>query len=137
MEHAMKSTIPALLALAVSSTPSAWAEIHNTDTGVSPSPAVAIKPSASQSSSPGNAKPSLVNQTEPRGKLLYENHCTGCHDSTAHIRAHHKVKTINDINHWVTRWSKDLSLKWKADEIEDVVNYLNREFYKLDAPVRD
>ena len=133
----MKSTILALLALAVASASNTWAEIHKADEDAPPPPAGAIKPSESPSRNPGNAPPSLINKTESRGKLLYENHCTGCHDSTAHIRAHHKVKTINDIDHWVRRWSKDLSLKWKADEIDDVVDYLNREFYKLKAPVRD
>ena len=72
---------------------------------------------------------SLANEPEPRGKLLYENHCISCHESTVHIREAHKAKAYADIQYWVGRWAEDLDLKWSADEIDAVVQYLNDTFY--------
>ena len=32
-----------------------------------------------------------------RGRLLYENHCTTCHTSVAHIRAGRKAPSLDEI----------------------------------------
>ena len=129
----MKFQILLSIALSFAVSSNLWADIKEMGTATPPPPPIISKPQAAVT---GNTS-SLANTPVPRGKLLYENHCTGCHDSTAHIRADHKAKSIEDIRHWVERWSTDLALKWKSDEINDVVNYLNDEFYKLKAPVRD
>lgn len=68
-----------------------------------------------------------------RGRLLYENHCTVCHTSVAHVRANRKAQSIDDIRKQVARWSGHLELQWHAQEIRDVVEYLNRTYYGFDA----
>ena len=64
-----------------------------------------------------------------RGELLYVNHCLGCHESNVHIREKQKAKTIPAIRGEVTRWAKELQLKWLPRDIEDVVDYLNSRYY--------
>jgi len=69
-----------------------------------------------------------------RGQLLYENHCTSCHDSVVHVRANRRAKSSADVAYWVQRWSFDTGLGWKADEIDAVTQYLMRRYYKFEKP---
>lgn len=69
--------------------------------------------------------------TGSRGQMLYENHCQQCHTSVLHVREMHRVRSINDLEHWVKRWADTLKLSWGKDEINDVVNYLNQQYYKM------
>ena len=64
-----------------------------------------------------------------RGELLYVNQCLGCHESNVHIREKQKAKTIPAIRGEVTRWAKELQLKWTLRDIADVVDYLNSRYY--------
>jgi len=64
-----------------------------------------------------------------RGKLLYENQCSGCHESTVHIRDDHKARSITDIRAAVLRWSETQKLNWGPAEIDDVTEYLDESFY--------
>jgi len=72
-----------------------------------------------------------------RGELLYENHCTVCHDSTVHIRANRKAKSITDLRRWAARWSGELKLNWSSEEIDDVAEYLARRYYKCDVKTNE
>jgi len=67
-----------------------------------------------------------------RGKLLYENHCTGCHESVTQIRSRQQVKSPESLRKAVARWVANTSLPWTSDEIEDVVRYLGSEYYKFE-----
>ena len=64
-----------------------------------------------------------------RGHLLYENHCTTCHQSNIHIRKNNKAKTIHDIRYQIERWRNELNLQWSEQEIADVLSYLNQNYY--------
>lgn len=70
-----------------------------------------------------------------RGRLLYENHCQECHESTVHIREDRRAESIGGISYQVTRWQRELRLGWDAEEVNDVVRYLNRRYYHF-APAR-
>jgi len=70
-----------------------------------------------------------------RGRLLYENHCTVCHQSTVHIRTNRKAHSLPDVAKQVHRWSEELKLGWSAEERDDVLRYLDREFYHFSRPV--
>lgn len=67
-----------------------------------------------------------------RGKMLYENNCLECHESKIHIREQRKVKSLENLHDQIIRWSNELHLAWKHEEIRDVSGYLNRVFYKFD-----
>ena len=74
--------------------------------------------------------------TDPaRGEQLYQNHCTGCHDSRAHIRDGRKAKDAEDLYQWVSRWRSHLVLDWGRAEVDDVVAYLESRFYKFKSSV--
>ncbi len=73
-----------------------------------------------------------VPATGSRGQLLYENHCQSCHTSVLHVRETRRARSLKDLEHWVRRWSDELKLPWSADEISDVVDYLNRRYYKIE-----
>ena len=66
-----------------------------------------------------------------RGRLLYENHCTSCHISTLHVREQRKSKTPAEMRAWIVRWSGELKLNWREDELADVYRYLNNRYYKF------
>lgn len=64
-----------------------------------------------------------------RGRLLYENHCTSCHTSTAHVRASHKARTLEEIDTQIRRWSGELGLTWSDAEVAAVRRYLSVRYY--------
>ena len=66
-----------------------------------------------------------------RGQMLYENHCQECHTSIVHVQERRRARSMNDLEHWVRRWASELKLHWRADEISDVVDYLNQRYYKF------
>ena len=66
-----------------------------------------------------------------RGQLLYENHCTACHEKSVHGRNHYKANSINDIRQWVIRWSNNLELGWERNDVNVVTDFLNQRYYHL------
>lgn len=66
-----------------------------------------------------------------RGQLLYENHCTRCHETSVHSRKPIRVTNLDDLYHWVEKWASVQKLGWNQDEVRDVVDYLNHEYYQL------
>ena len=68
-----------------------------------------------------------------RGSLLYENHCMVCHTSVVHVREDRKATTRDEIRSWVERWQKELGLPWTSVDVDDVVEFLNNRYYKLNS----
>lgn len=74
------------------------------------------------------ALPSLA--AEPgRGRLLYENHCLGCHDSMLHIREQRRVDSLAGLQREILRWRDVQGVPWNPQEVEDVLEYLNSHYY--------
>lgn len=67
---------------------------------------------------------------KPRGQLLYETHCSACHDTSVHKRNPRKAESIGKIKYWVTRWSNELKLNWSSSDINEVTQYLNAKYYR-------
>ena len=67
-----------------------------------------------------------------RGRQLYENHCTSCHESQVHIRERTRVRSMTDLHYQVRRWRDELELSWTTEDVEDVQHYLQRHFYRVD-----
>ena len=76
-------------------------------------------------------KPALI-EVASRGKLLYENHCMACHESVAQIRVNRRVKALPALQAQVIRWAAYSKLPWGNEEIEDVVQYLDTQYYKFE-----
>jgi mono/diheme cytochrome c family protein len=64
-----------------------------------------------------------------RGRLLYENHCRACHESSVHIREVQAAKSPEAVRAQVLRWQDELRLHWGAEEVGDVAEYLNVAWY--------
>lgn len=73
--------------------------------------------------------PVVTESVTDRGQLLYENHCTACHEKSVHSRKHYKANSINDIHQWVIRWSNNLELGWNKHDVDVVTDFLNRRYY--------
>jgi cytochrome c5 len=68
-----------------------------------------------------------------RGRLLYENHCTVCHTSVVHVREQRQAASREDIQSWIRRWQKELDLQWGTVEVDDVTEFLNDRYYRLNS----
>ena len=80
-------------------------------------------------------------QETDRGRLLYETHCGTCHYERVHQRLRSDIKDIADLRDTVSRWTKETKHRFTLDEIEQVVQYLNRSHYRFglkreDPPAR-
>jgi len=83
---------------------------------------------------PQNAPKAAPKRSEielPRGQLLYENDCRGCHESVVHVRERRKASTPAEVEAWVRRWSGELKLGWGDDEVRAVSRYLGGRYYKF------
>lgn len=69
-----------------------------------------------------------------RGQALYENHCRTCHEPQVHQRDSRRASSYADLQQWVSTWSWHAGLGWSAEEIADVVDYLNRQYYHFPEP---
>jgi hypothetical protein len=68
----------------------------------------------------------------PRGQMLYENHCMSCHESMVHIRGRQDVKSLPQLRARVLHWAAYLQLRWSREEVEEVVDHLNRQYYQFE-----
>lgn len=71
-----------------------------------------------------------------QGARLHAEHCTGCHASHVegsatdfYTRPDRKIGSLPDLRRQVRRCRDNLGLQWFDDQVEDVVAYLNRDFY--------
>lgn len=76
------------------------------------------------------AAPSLAEEFS-RGQALYENHCQSCHADWAHTRSGRKVTTPSELRQRVAAWSNHAGLNWSDEEVSDVAEYLERNFYRF------
>jgi hypothetical protein len=83
-----------------------------------------------------NEEPQQKPVTPPvptRGQMLYENHCMSCHESVAFIRDKHRIQSLKALRGKVSHWANYLHLGWGKDEVEEVVNHLNSQYYKFES----
>ncbi len=59
-----------------------------------------------------------------RGRLLYENHCQVCHTAKVHSRANRLAINRSQLRDIVDLWQSEEKLRWSAQDIADVVDYL-------------
>ena len=66
-----------------------------------------------------------------RGRALYENHCEVCHTSKVHSRINRLPIDIKELRQIVDNWQKEERLQWSPQDVEDVVQFLNRTRYNF------
>ena len=70
-----------------------------------------------------------------RGRALYEQHCEQCHTPNIHSRPNRLPFTRDELRGIVDVMRRITNLGWTPEEIEDVVEHLNRTRYGF-APDR-
>jgi Raf kinase inhibitor-like YbhB/YbcL family protein len=72
-------------------------------------------------------------QNQEYGRLLYQNHCFGCHESSTRIRGDRKARSLEDVRQQVVRWAQAEHLPWGREEITAVSSYLFLRYYRKTA----
>jgi mono/diheme cytochrome c family protein len=65
-----------------------------------------------------------------RGTKLHDD-CLGCHGTELYAPPKAKIKTLAALKKEVDRWNDRMNPKFTKQEAEDLVEYLNRDFYKF------
>lgn len=72
------------------------------------------------------------------GKDLHDANCLSCHASLMggnpnliYTRSDRRVNSISALRSQVTRCKTTVGVPWPEDQIEEVVEYLNTNFYKI------
>ena len=65
-----------------------------------------------------------------RGAILHED-CLGCHGTELYVPPRAKVKTLAALKKETERWNDRMNPKFTKQEVEDLVAWLNRDFYKF------
>ena len=68
-----------------------------------------------------------------RGRLLYETYCFDCHYPRLHERSRGRseVQNLSQLRDLVASRATLTKYRFSLDEREDVVQYLNRAYYKF------
>jgi mono/diheme cytochrome c family protein len=65
-----------------------------------------------------------------RGAELHKD-CVGCHATELYRPPKAKVKTLDALKAETERWNDRMNPKFTEQEVEDLVAYLNSNFYKF------
>lgn len=57
--------------------------------------------------------------------------CLDCHGTGLYVRPDRKVKSLGDLRKETLRWGDYYNPALSAQDVDDVVAYLNRDFYKF------
>ena len=77
------------------------------------------------------ALPAIQAADAGRGKQLVGENCTSCHDDSVYTRKDRRVTTLDGLKTQVKRCELNLGLTWFDEDIQDVVSYLNKTYYKF------
>ena len=76
------------------------------------------------------AVPALAAGDAARGAALHSA-CLGCHGTELYVPGRAKVKSLSALKKEVDRWNDRYNPKFTRQELEDLVAYLNRNFYRF------
>jgi mono/diheme cytochrome c family protein len=93
-------------------------------------PAIALLAAAGLGGAPAGWSAEMPNLE--RGRALYENHCIVCHTAKVHRRVPPLPLGEDDLRYIVKLWATQQGVRWSAEDIEDVVHYLNRTHYRFE-----
>jgi hypothetical protein len=70
-----------------------------------------------------------------RGRLLYETHCIGCHNSQMHWRDQRLARDWPGLLAQVRGWQARANLGWSDGDITEVARHLNDAIYRFPRPL--
>ncbi len=85
--------------------------------------ALSVAAAAAHAAQPGDAV---------RGERLHEAHCMRCHDTGVYTRQDHKVRSLKALQQQVVNCTHMAEGDFTAGERQDIVKYLNQQFYKFE-----
>jgi mono/diheme cytochrome c family protein len=65
-----------------------------------------------------------------KGERLHQS-CLQCHGTELYVAPKRKIKTLAALRKETARWGDYYNPKYTKGEIDDLVAYLNRDFYKF------
>lgn len=65
------------------------------------------------------------------GKMLVDKKCMGCHDNRQYTRPNRIIHTYEDLRGRVEFCDSASNANFSFDDLDDVVEYLNVNFYKF------
>ena len=65
------------------------------------------------------------------GKRLYNANCSGCHNTSVHSRKERFVQTLDALRKQLGNCRHLATAEFSASETQDLLKYLNDEFYKF------
>ncbi|MDJ0834039.1 MAG: cytochrome c [Gammaproteobacteria bacterium] len=70
-------------------------------------------------------------QDHANGAELHGQSCTGCHDTGVYTRQPRRVNSLPALGKQVRFCRDNLGTPWFDDEVDDVILYLNRDYYRF------
>lgn len=74
-----------------------------------------------------------------RGEKLHNSQCVACHaarfgnnGADIYTRTNRRVQSFESLQRQVNRCKNNLEITWFDEDVADVVEYLNREYYTLE-----
>lgn len=64
-------------------------------------------------------------------KTLVQRDCMSCHGDEVYTRSNRMVNSLDGLRHQIGRCHQATGNNWSRDQIESVVQYLNRNYYKF------
>ncbi len=65
------------------------------------------------------------------GAELHRQSCAGCHDTSVYTRQPRRVNSLPALGKQVRFCKNNLGITWFDDEVNDVILYLNRDYYRF------
>ena len=72
-----------------------------------------------------------ANADADRGKVLHDQSCVGCHDTSVYQRTNKQITNLSALHAQVQRCSKPAGADWSKEDMKDVAEYLNQSFYRF------
>jgi mono/diheme cytochrome c family protein len=76
------------------------------------------------------AQPAGAAGDAERGARLHQD-CLGCHGTELYVAPRAKIKSLAALKREVERWNDRMNPKFTRQEVEDLIAWLNRDFYKF------
>ena len=83
---------------------------------------ILLMPSAYAASLPGDSAD---------GKRLYDANCMGCHDTSVFTRKDRVVQSLDALKKQLASCSHAAKKEFSASEMQDLLKYLNDQFYQF------
>ena len=69
-----------------------------------------------------------------KGEQLYQEHCVSCHDAKVYTNPERIVDNLEELTNHVKSCKIPQQSNWTEEDIFQVVNYLNNNFYHFASP---